>query len=397
VRWDKKKSSEFRNSDEWGVDFAKGENLETGTVDQATGKTRLHSFSAKERNCLFLNRQGQQFTDISLVSGVDNIADGRSFVYWDYDRDGWQDIAVVNANSPLLSFYRNTIGRLSGNGSSAGRIIALRYVGGNRSAAATTEMACRDGYGARVDVDLGDFKVKREHRCGEGFCAQNSATMIIGIGNHDAARSLTVRWPSGRFHTIEDVPHGTLLTAYENTSESADGSGFDSAPYRGWAQVGHQPIARHDEASAKLNLSLSSDPSSPSDQQTGAALRMYTTMATWCAACKKHLPQFETLRSAFTNGELDIYGVPIDPEDTPTKLKTYESRFQPAYKLLVHLTPAEREKVHTLLNEDHRTAALPSTIVTDAQGHVLQSRPDVPTVSDVRKLTRNQMSPEGRS
>ena len=93
----------------------------------ADGKQLRHSFSGHERNHLFLNRDGKRFDDVSVISGLDNIADSRAFVYWDYDRDGWQDIALVNANYPLLNFYRNEIGsdpRIA----MRNRLIDLRFV-----------------------------------------------------------------------------------------------------------------------------------------------------------------------------------------------------------------------------------------------------------------------------
>ena len=56
-----------------------------------------------------MNQAGKQFADVSLVSGLDNPADSRGFVLFDYDRDGQQDIALVNANDPLLNLYHNQI------------------------------------------------------------------------------------------------------------------------------------------------------------------------------------------------------------------------------------------------------------------------------------------------
>src|SRR4029450_12926777 len=97
----------------------------------------------------------RSFVDISGLSGLDNPADSRGFAVLDYDRDGWQDIALVNANQPLFNLYHNktpAAGR-------SGAMIAIRFVGGNRTAAPTKEFSNRDGYGARVAVDLGDEKL----------------------------------------------------------------------------------------------------------------------------------------------------------------------------------------------------------------------------------------------
>ena len=114
--------------------------------------TIQHSFSGNERNRLFLNRNGRQFVDVSGISGLDSPADGRVLVVWDYDRDGWQDFAVVNSNTPLLNVFHNEIAPRRGRSSEdpnsrthtaaanvasgetpAGGVIAVRFVGGNHT------------------------------------------------------------------------------------------------------------------------------------------------------------------------------------------------------------------------------------------------------------------------
>ena len=53
------------------------------------------SFSGFERDALFLNREGNRFQDISGVSGIDSISDGRSAVTVDLDNDGDLDIFLT--------------------------------------------------------------------------------------------------------------------------------------------------------------------------------------------------------------------------------------------------------------------------------------------------------------
>lgn len=197
-------------------------------VERQEDKILVHSLNGNERNHYFANRGGRSFVDISGLSGVDNPADSRGFAVLDYDRDGWQDIALVNANQPLFNLYHNEMAKAG----LTGGMIAIRFVGGNRTPAPSREFACRDGYGARVKVDLGDTKLIREHRCGDGWSTQNSATMIIGIGSHTNAASITVQWPSGKTATARGIPEGTLLTVYENRADSPSKTAFVGAPYR---------------------------------------------------------------------------------------------------------------------------------------------------------------------
>ena len=188
------------------------------------------SFSGYERNHLFVNQGGKAFVDRSGVSGLDALGDSRSFAVLDYNRDGWPDIGLVNANAPLFELFRNELG--SWRMADRRKMLALRFVGGNQKAHPNPGRSCRDGYGAVVTVELGGKRLVREHRCGEGFAAQNSSTLLIGIGDHPAASRVSVCWPSGHAQYIHNVAAGTLLTAYEDPAQAPDKKSFYGEPYR---------------------------------------------------------------------------------------------------------------------------------------------------------------------
>ena len=83
-------------------------------VERQGDKILVHSLNGNERNHYFANRPssgGRSFEDISALSGLDNPADSRGFAVLDYDRDGWQDIALVNANQPLFNLYHNEMAK----------------------------------------------------------------------------------------------------------------------------------------------------------------------------------------------------------------------------------------------------------------------------------------------
>ena len=236
----------------------------------------VHSLSGNERDHYFANRGGRSFEDLSAISGLDNPSDGRGFAVLDYDRDGWQDVALVNANQPLFNLYHNEMPAAQ----VSGGMIAIRFVGGNRKPAASKEFSARDGYGARVTANLGDTRLIREHRCGDGFAAQHSATMILGIGARPAAAKIEIRWPSGKTTSTNNVPEGTLLTAYENAADSPANEAFVRTGYR--AKRAERPT----RASERPVFDVAArDASARADGR----LRVYTTMATWCPSCKKQL------------------------------------------------------------------------------------------------------------
>ncbi len=166
------------------------------------------SLSGNERNRLFINHRGKSFTDVSLLSGADSKADGRSVVLLDYNRDGRLDLATINSNAPKLALYRNEV-------EEPGNYVAFRFIGANQSSR-TKGNSNRDGFGAKVTLKCGTKTFVEEHRCGEGYSAQNSTTLHIGIGDATRIDELTVRWPSGKTQIHQNLPVQKIITLIEN-------------------------------------------------------------------------------------------------------------------------------------------------------------------------------------
>jgi hypothetical protein len=339
------------------------------------------SQSGHERNHLFLNEAGR-YRDVSGLSGLDDIADSRGFALLDYDRDGDSDIALVNTNAPLLELFRNDVG----SGSESGGFVAIRFVGGNRAAAASEQWSNRDGYGAQVKVHLGERVLVREHRSGEGFATQNSKQMLVGLGGAARADRVAVRWPSGVVQETRDVAAGTELVFTENPVDAAEGRAVARLAYRR-TPVGEpdRPVVANTRRLRPARLDSLSGP----EPETGApSLRLYTTMATWCPACKRNIPQVRYLRTALPAATVRMYGLPIDGDDTLEMLAEYDRDHRPGYALLTGATPAEVSAAKKLVRDELADDVLPTTIVTDGSGRVLEIIAGVPTLSQVRMLLR---------
>ena len=175
-----------------------------------------HSLSGNEPNRFFYNRAGRQFDDFSFLSGMAHSGDGRSVVRWDFDHDGWQDIATINTNAPKLVWYRNRMGDILKAAGKNRRFLALRFEGAARSAMPNTELSNRDGYGVRIRAEFGNQNLVKETRCGEGFSAQQSRTLLLGLNEATRVDQLTVRWPSGTTQFVENVPADHLLIGRED-------------------------------------------------------------------------------------------------------------------------------------------------------------------------------------
>jgi hypothetical protein len=172
-------------------------------------KWRSHSFSGHERNRFLLgSRDG--FSDQSLVSGVDCREDARSFAMLDFDADGWLDIALMSTSAPRFRLFRNRLADL-GRG---GRVLALRLVGGNRSAA-VSDLSPRDAVGAVVTAVTSTGPRVFRRSAGEGLASQNTAAVRVTLAPGESLRELKVRWPSGRLTTHRPKASDTSLVLSE--------------------------------------------------------------------------------------------------------------------------------------------------------------------------------------
>ena len=213
MRSDESLPDQFRNNKSWGTDPKTGKvkpSQERLTYYYGPNYHR-HSYSGYERNKFYLNVSGETFADLSGISGADDIADSRTWAALDYDQDGWTDIALVNANAPLLSLYRNTIGEIK-----KSNHIKILLVGGADGKDLGKGLSNKDGVGAVVEVVSGDRLIKRVRKLGDGYAAQNSSTMTIGIGSELTAQSIKVRWPSGKITMSQSpIKAGSMIVMKE--------------------------------------------------------------------------------------------------------------------------------------------------------------------------------------
>lgn len=180
--------------------FERTEPREDGT------QFKSNALSGGERNRLFIRQDGN-YKEKTLVSGMDFREDGRGFVLFDYDNDGWLDVGVTSPNNPRFRILRNRYGDESGE---KAHFLSLQLIGGHDSANQTTEWSPRDAFGATIGVTVGDQVRMFQLSGGEGLSSQNSNRVHIGLGTKEKIDRLEVSWPSGKSTVKENVKAGKL-------------------------------------------------------------------------------------------------------------------------------------------------------------------------------------------
>ena len=177
-----------------------------------------NSLSGQERNRIFFRRDGN-YEDLSLVSGADFMSDGRSFVLFDYDRDGWLDLGVASSNHPRFRIVRNKIGDQA---KIENQFLEISVVGGQTSASPSDEWSSRDAFGSMVKVTTSKDQRLFQLSCGEGLSGVNAQRIHVGLGPLQSVDRIEVLWPSGKTTVLENVEAGERITVYENPEMSKD-------------------------------------------------------------------------------------------------------------------------------------------------------------------------------
>ena len=197
---DPTKSQKFRNSEHWNSPLLNFQ-LRVEQTQIGGPAFRSNSLSGNERNRLLLAGPNG-FTDKSLISGIDCKEDARSFAHFDYDNDGWLDIALASANAPRLRIFRN---RMSEQGHQ-GRQIKLKLTGTESN---------RDACGAFIMIHTNKGVRALQKALGEGLSSQNSGDLRITLAADETLESLSVRWPSGNKSTHPVKESATLISLTE--------------------------------------------------------------------------------------------------------------------------------------------------------------------------------------
>ncbi|MCA9144048.1 MAG: CRTAC1 family protein [Planctomycetales bacterium] len=192
----------------FGVSIADFDN--DGWLDLLTANGHIHdrlpeigrNGSFAQLAQVFYNERGIHFRDVSDVSGpyFREPQVGRGTAVADYDRDGDADVAINQLNSDTALLQNKTPG--------LGHSLQIELVG---------IASNRDGIGATLQIDLGDRVLLRTVQAGGSYLSCDERPVLIGMGELDRVRELTVTWTGGRRESWSDLIATGLLRLVEGS------------------------------------------------------------------------------------------------------------------------------------------------------------------------------------
>lgn len=284
------------------------------------------SFSGQERNCAFLNLGRRSFVNVSSITGLDYLEDGRGLALSDWDLDGDVDFLLTNRNAPMFRFLRNDI--QSGN-----HFVSFKLTG---------TLCNRDAIGARIRVKIkdGDW-LSKTVAAGSGFLSQSSKRISFGLGQANQIEKVEIDWPDGSQSNLENVAsdqHYSIQQTDESPlvktlvrPEITDlQPGPLSFPDRSVVTTYVVPPIRmpitemknKDGSESRIDLATASD---------SAQFTLLNLWASWCEPCKVELKEFSENYDQFT--DLGVRVIALTTDGLPGQDTTLEDAKFVAEKL----------------------------------------------------------------
>ncbi len=311
------------------------------------------SFSGYERDLLVLNRGDGTFLDVSGVSGVDSISDGRGSVFADLDNDGDTDIFLTTAQGDAHFLFRNNVGNRNG---------FLRV-------ALEGAAAGKDAFGAVVRVRGPEGLRVKLKSGGSGFLSQHDPRLTFGLGDDPAPREVEVVWPGGEVQRVGPVAPGSAIRVVQGRRDPLQ------VAERRFSLV--DPLSPEDAVLARLgfrtgqplpDLALRSPDGSPSrlaDLLRPGRRLLVNFWATWCVPCAKEMPELERLAPALKRAGVDLVGISVDL-DTADQVPGYLRERNITYPVYT-TDEAALERLYPT-----GEATVPVTVLIDGSGSVTE-------------------------
>ena len=156
----------------------------------------------EQRWLVFMNEGDRQFSERGEDFGLAARYKSRGLALGDYDNDGDLDAVVNNLDGPP------TLLRNEGGNQNPWLLVDVRGSTGDRSA-----------IGARVQATSGGRTQVREVRSSGSYLSASDLRQHFGFGADEALDRLSVRWPSGRTLSLDNIALNQVLAIEEPESE----------------------------------------------------------------------------------------------------------------------------------------------------------------------------------
>ena len=280
------------------------------------------SFSGFERDKLYLNEEGRHFIDISGLSGLDSVTDGRGAAYADFDNDGDLDVFLTALQGQVHHLFRNNVGadrgylRVSLRGTDSGT----------------------DAFGAVVRVGTSQGVQAKVKAGGSGFVSQSDPRLLFGIGQDNSVPWIEVHWPSGNRQRFAEASPGAGIARAGASVEIVEGqpefaiveetrfSLPDPSKPGDIVLKALRPKHGHEFPALALIDPKTGEATDFSRWRQPGHRYLVNLWATWCVPCRLEMPELEKLYPELQAAGVDLLGVSLDTGQARAKVPRFLDR-----------------------------------------------------------------------
>lgn len=336
------------------------------------------TWSGYERNVFYANNSDGTFSDISGVTGLDFLEDGRSFALADFDHDGRQEVFLKNRNAPQLRLLKNLMAELPPS-------ISFRLRGTKSN---------RDAIGTVITIETEGRKQTRSLQAGSGFLSQHSKETFFGLGDAKGPVKASIRWPSGLVQEVGNLPlnhaiwvkEGSLptrmepfkprnlaLTSLPHQDEVADGHRKSASPQpeplpsivETWML---SPVSAPEFSLPDLNGRL----------RSLSELRGKPVLINFCnvesAICRDGLRQFEQIHQRWAIDGVQLLTINVNDTGSTDEIRKLARELHLSFPVLIGSDDVTSvyNILYRYLFDRHRDLTLPTSLLLDANGEVVK-------------------------
>ncbi len=309
------------------------------------------SFSGFERDHLSLNLEGKKFKDISGVSGIDSISDGRAAVLADFDNDGDLDIFLITIQGQGHLLFRNNVGNVN-------HFVRITVEGTSSG---------KDAFGSVLRLKTADGILTRIKSGGNGFLAQHDPRLLFGLGRAKQVEWVEVVWPSGQVQQFGPLKAGTSVKIVEGESHPRElAEKINRLP---------DPLSPEQANWQKLRVARGTpfphlQLRSVQEDVSGISLKdgisyFINFWATWCGPCRKEMPHLQKLAPAFEAKGIELVGISLDQGLSVTEIAEFADKIGVSYPLYL----INQGDILEIFGEE---VFIPISILIDRSGRVAE-------------------------